>query len=54
VSNLVDTSEKMLFDESRRAHLIAQFHQLHQSLRLGASDTAAQVLAQLLMEKRLS
>lgn len=53
VPALVAMTEEMLFDEVRRGALISRFTQLHQSLRLGASDTAASVLAQLLVKKRL-
>jgi Lipid A disaccharide synthetase len=51
VSNLIEHTDKLLFDQARREGLIARFNQLHQSLGQGASDTAARVLAELLMAK---
>ncbi|MFA5631530.1 MAG: lipid-A-disaccharide synthase [Porticoccaceae bacterium] len=51
-ANLVSALKPMLYDQEKRASLIAEFTALHRSLRLGAGATAAAELAAMIRKRR--
>jgi len=52
LGNLVSALNPMLYDQQKRASLIAEFSALHRSLRLGAGATAAAELAAMIGKRR--
>jgi lipid A disaccharide synthetase len=52
VENLVRETRDMLFNQSRRQMLTTAFSQIHQTIRMNASATAAGILAEMIAERR--
>lgn len=53
LENMLVETRAMLYDRERRQNLKAAFRELHESLRLGAGETAAGILAQMIVERRV-